>query len=136
MALLIDATILLLLGGTLGYAFLVDRRVRALMAALQALEPVVGAFSEAVDRSESSVRALRGTPAKRAEEPPLTRAATQPAPAVAVAPATAPQAGAAGIAFRSARPEAPTLLPPGVARVTGKSDLVRGFFDTVRSREA
>ena len=78
MALLIDMIILLLLMGTLGYAYLVDRRVRALVGALKALEPVVDQFSVAVDRSENSVRSLRAegaarTAAKRNDEPPLTR---------------------------------------------------------------
>lgn len=136
MALLIDATILLLLAGTLGYAFLVDRRVRALMAALRALEPVVGAFSEAVERSESSVRSLRAA-APRVQDPPLRR----PAPAAPAGEQAAPAGEraappASGVAFRSTRAAGPAQLPPGVARVTGKADLVRGFFDTIRSREA
>lgn len=126
MALLIDLVILALLAGTLAYAFLVDRRVRNLVRVLRELEPVVGEFSAAVDKSEDSVSALRnisrsleegGTPARR--EPP--------------APA-APRAGEDAPAFRTTR-QAPER-PAGVAAVTGKADLVRGFFDTVRSREA
>lgn len=57
---LIDLIVLALLVGTLAYAALVDRRVRALMAALQALRPAVDALSEAADRAEGSVTALRG----------------------------------------------------------------------------
>lgn len=132
MALLIDISILLLLAGTLGYAFLVDRRVRGLMAALRALEPVVGAFSEAVDRTETSVRALRADapprPApNRIDEPVLTRTP---------APHATPQAeGATELTFQSTRSAAPPL-PPGMTRVTGKSDLVRGFFETARGTGA
>jgi hypothetical protein len=128
MAMLIDMMILLLLVGTLAYAFLVDRRVRALMVAMRALEPVVDQFSLAVDRTETSVRHLRAT-AKREDEPPLTRASA----------ATAPRAGGAGEQpSPPAQPTgaAPAQLPPGMARVTGKADLVRSFFDTVKGREA
>ena len=134
MALLIDMIILLLLVGTLAYAFLVDRRVRALMAAMQALEPVVDQFSSAVDRTENSVRSLRAKGAvrsgdKREDEPPLTRASS------ASTSQGTPESAQVFVSTRAAA-EAPTQLPPGMARVTGKADLVRSFFDTVRSREA
>ncbi len=136
MALLIDMIILLLLMGTLGYAYLVDRRVRALVGALKALEPVVDQFSVAVDRSENSVRSLRAegaarTATKRNDEPPLTRM-------VSAASGEAQGEVGADLVFRSVRmPSAsPAQLPPGMARVTGKADLVRSFFDTIRSREA
>lgn len=117
MALLIDMIILLLLAGTLGYAYLVDRRVRAMMAALQSLGPLVGEFSAAVDRSESTVRSLQAVPdtraaAPRADEPRLTR--THAA---------------------QARPGA-AQMPLGMTRVSNKADLVRGFFDTARSSGA
>lgn len=136
MALLIDMIIILLLLGTLVYATLVDRRVRALMAAMQALAPVVDQFSQAVDRTEDSVKTLRAestarNTARHEEEPPLTRKT-----------ATAPQEGDAPV-FRSARSmpqqgaaQRPAQLPPAIARVSGKSDLVRGFFDTIQGRNA
>jgi len=147
MALLIDMIILLLLLGTLTYAFLVDRRVRTLMAALKALEPVVNQFSSAVDRTEDSVKSLRAEGAarsasKREDEPPLTRAAAQGQGQTSSAPAPSamlPTGGNPDLVFRSVRmpaPSGPAQLPPGMARVTGKADLVRGFFDTIRSREA
>lgn len=136
MALLIDMIILLLLVGTLAYAFLVDRRVRTLMEAMQSLAPLVDQFSLAVDRTENSVKTLRAETTARAapkrdEEPPLTRSAATGNPA----PRAAEEAD---VVFRSARkaPSAPAQLPPGMARVTGKADLVRGFFDAIRSREA
>lgn len=137
MALLIDMTILLLLAGTLGYAFLVDRRVRALMAALRSLEPMVGEFSAAVDRTESSVKFLRGNGAtrsapKRGDEPRLTRTADRASAAAAQAPQGDSDADNTAASEREAAP-APSQLPPGVTRVTGKADLVRGFFETVRS---
>lgn len=147
MALLIDMIILLLLLGTLTYAFLVDRRVRTLMAALKALEPVVTQFSSAVDRTEDSVKSLRAegaarSAAKREDEPPLTRAAAQGPNQTTPAPMTSagsPTGGNPDLVFRSVRMPASSgaaQLPPGMARVTGKADLVRGFFDTIRSREA
>ncbi|MFU8863102.1 MAG: flagellar motor switch protein [Rhodobacterales bacterium] len=140
MALLIDMIILLLLLGTLTYAFLVDRRVRTLMAALKALEPVVNQFSSAVDRTEDSVKSLRAegaarTASKREDEPPLTRTAAQ----MPNQSAHSPAGSTPDLVFRSVRMPAratPAQLPPGMARVTGKADLVRGFFDTIRSREA
>ncbi len=137
MALLIDMIILLLLAGTLGYAFLVDRRVRALMAALRSLGPMVGEFSAAVDRTESTVKSLRGNGAarsapERADEPRLTRrksGASHPA-------GRAPQGDVAPAHKLDSAPSgepAASQLPPGMTRVTGKADLVRGFFETVRS---
>ncbi len=124
MSLLIDFSILALLAGVLAYAWLVDRRVRRLVALLRELEPVVGAFSAAVDKSEDSVSAMKSvadsleTMGQR--KPEFHRSSMlreDPAPA-----------------FRSSRH--PSARPAGVASVSGKADLVRSFFDTVRSREA
>ena len=148
MALLIDLIIMLLLIGTLAYAFLVDRRVRALVLAMRELQPVVDQFSVAVDRTETSVKTLRteaqARPApRRDEEPPLTRTAAASyvpkAPAPAAAPAVTGDACLdLGPFFLSQRPmpTRPAQLPPGMARVTDKADLVRSFFETIRSREA
>lgn len=110
MSQLIDALILLLLAGTLAYAFLVDRRVRGLIAMLHELQPIVGQFSAAVDRSENSVNALRDVAEGLADD------AARPAPA----------------AERAKKDDA----RPGVTRVTGKGDLVRGFFEATRGRGA
>ena len=59
MALMIDTLILLLLFGILTYAWIVDRRVRRLTKILRELAPLVGEFSQAVDKSENSAAALR-----------------------------------------------------------------------------
>ena len=59
MSYLIDLLILGLLAGTLGYAFIVDRRVRRLMSVLREMGPMVGKFSEAVDKTEDSVSLLK-----------------------------------------------------------------------------
>lgn len=117
MSLLIDGLILLLLAGTLAYAFLVDRRVRNLMAVLQELQPMVGAFSDAVDKSESSVNALRAAAQDMAQEAARV-------PAAAEAPA------------RPAAKAARRVSPPGVTRVSGKTDLVRSFFESTRGSGA
>lgn len=75
---LIDVAILALLTATVGYAFFVERRVRALMQALAELQPTVIAFSEAVDRSEDSVEKLRSTTASAQSAPPPTKCARAP----------------------------------------------------------
>lgn len=125
MSFLIDIAILVLLVGTLTYAWVVDRRVRVLMAALRDLEPMIGSFSAAVDKSESAVSALRAAGeqaadvrGRRQREPEVSRDAAR---------GEAPS-------FRTTR-ERPTR-PAGTASVSGKSELVRGFFETVRNREA
>ncbi|WP_212522777.1 flagellar motor switch protein [Actibacterium sp. MT2.3-13A] len=124
MALLIDTLILLLLAGTLGYAFMVERRVRTLMAALKELQPVVGELSNAVDRSESSVVALKSVAEKVAADAPRP-AAPQPEAA----------GGGSTLTFRSVR--APRRVAgAGVTSLGGKSDLVRSFFEAARSRGA
>jgi len=121
MSLLIDLVILALLAGVLGYAYLVDRRVRVLMAVLNELEPVVGEFSAAVDKSENSVSAMKSM-ASSLEDRILSTGA----------PRRAEPEPESSVAFRTARQtEAP---PAGVAAVDGKAELVRSFFETVRSR--
>ena len=115
MSLLIDLVILALLAGVLGYAFMVDRRVRRLIAVLREMEPMIDDFSAAVDKSESSVSAMKS----------LTHSIET----------RARDTRSEGPAFRTSRQPEPRPTA-GVASVTGKADLVRGFFDTVRSREA
>ena len=119
MSYLIDVAILLLLVGTLAYAYLVDRRVKALMAVLKDMGPVVGQFSEAVDKSENSVSMLRSM-AEKVRNPIHV---PSPAPA---------QDSAQVVSFRTSREK--TRKPAGVTKVSGKSDLVRGFFDAARTR--
>lgn len=128
MSFLIDVLILVLLGGTLGYAFLVDRRVRMLMSVLKEMEPMVGQFSHAVEKSESSVSMLKAMTEKVRTQP-----AANSAPAAAPTQQQAqPQPDV--VSFRTSREKA--SRPAGVTRVSGKSDLVRGFFETARTRGA
>lgn len=121
MSYMIDVLILVLLAGTLGYAFLVERRVRNLMRILRDMEPMVGEFSAAVDKSENSVTMLRAV-ADKVRTP------------FSSAPQKAEDDTADIVSFRSTR-EMPSR-PVGVTSVSGKSDLVRGFFETARSRGA
>ncbi|APZ50455.1 flagellar motor switch protein [Salipiger abyssi] len=117
MSFAIDIAILVLLVGTMAYAWVVDRRVRLLMSVLKDMEPMIGTFSAAVDRSESTVSALRSAGQPPVEETRQERAPTREEPS-----------------FRTRR-ERPTR-PVGATSVPGKSELVRGFFETVRQREA
>lgn len=124
MALLIDTLILALLAGTLGYAFLVDRRVRALMAALENLKPAVGALSAAVDKSESSVSVLKS----------MAQGITGETAKKRTAEASDTKASPETMHFSSCRVSRP--VPAGVTQLSGKSDLVRGFFEATRGRNA
>lgn len=111
-----DILIILLLAGSVGYGVMISRRVQKLMASLEELEPLVQAFSEAVDKSESSVNALRDNlnEGLAAQEAATTEAEADQAPA-----------------FSSRRQVQRRL--PGVQVVRGKQDLVRRFFETSRT---
>ncbi|GGG67821.1 hypothetical protein GCM10011415_13630 [Salipiger pallidus] len=122
MSFVIDVAVLVLLVGTLGYAWVVDRRVRKLMVVLREMEPMIGSFSQAVERSESTVSALRAA----REAQPRARTETRSE--------TRTEAARKEPAFRSSR-ERPSR-PPEATPLNGKSELVRGFFETVRQREA
>ncbi len=108
-----DILIIALLAGSVGYGVIISRRVQRLMASLEELEPLVREFSDAVDKSESSVNALRDNLAEGL-------AAHEAAEQAEEAPA-----------FSSRRQSQRRL--PGVQVVRGKQDLVRRFFETSRS---
>lgn len=132
MSFAIDVAVLVLLVGTLGYAWLVDRRVRRLMEALRAMEPMIGSFSQAVDRTESTVSALRAArdmSPLRKREPRLEARSDRRAEPKTEAPDEADEP-----AFRTKRDVEPR--PAEATPVAGKSELIRGFFDTVKQREA
>ena len=119
---LIDFAILLLLAGVLGYAYLVDRRVRHLVSVLREMAPMVDEFSAAVDRSESSISAIKA----------VTQAIeNQVRDGLSLRTTRRPAAAPAPEAEQERAPE-----PAGVTAVNGKSELVRSFFATVRSRQA
>lgn len=123
MSLIVDLAILALLVGTLAYAFVVDRRVRKMMQALRELEPMIGSFSEAVDRSESAVSVLKSL--GQSVQTPFAK----PRPAREEEPAPRRDAS-----FRTVRDQPERSRP--AAGIPVKSELVRGFFETVRQREA
>ncbi|WP_102223668.1 hypothetical protein [Acidimangrovimonas sediminis] len=131
----INLLILVLLVGVMGYAVLLSRRVSRLMAALDALGPMVSAFSDAVDKSERSVADLRGAAdeatARAAGEgghPAADQAAARDLAARAAVEATALQEAAAPVSFHSVR-RRPVA---GMTRLGGKSELVKSFFDRGR----
>ncbi|MGD9862219.1 MAG: flagellar motor switch protein [Pseudodonghicola sp.] len=115
-----DFLIIVLLAGSIGYGVMISRRVQKLMASLEELEPLVRAFSDAVDKSESSVAALRQN-----LDASLAAAAPQPEAETVAETEAAP-------AFASRR-HAPQRRLPGVQVVRDKQDLVRRFFETSRS---
>lgn len=123
MSLIVDLAILALLVGTLAYAFIVDRRVRKMMTALRELEPMIGSFSDAVDRSESAVSVLKSL--GQSVQAPFGRGR---------APAKEDEPARRDAAFRTMRDQPERQRPSSAIPV--KSDLVRGFFETVREREA
>ncbi len=110
-----DILIILLLAGSVGYGVMISRRVQRLMASLEELEPLVREFSQAVDKSESSVNALRDNLAEG-----LAAQHDEPVEDDDDTPAF------------SSRRQAQRRLP-GVKVVRGKQDLVRRFFETSRS---
>lgn len=118
MSYLIDLLILGLLAGTLGYAFIVDRRVRKLMSVLREMEPMVGKFSEAVDKTEDSVSLLKQVSEKVRSPMPSFQHSEKDRGEV--------------VSFRTSREK--VQKPAGVTKVTGKADLVRGFFETAGAR--
>ncbi len=128
---LIDIIIIVLLIGTLVYAFVLDRRVRKLMASLKDMEPMVGAFSNAVDQSTKSVEELRDLSVQvRRPEPPVQKQPAQPtarAPEPAIDGESPAQKRAARLKNR-----APVR---GQTAVQGKSELVRTFFDITKERK-
>jgi hypothetical protein len=114
---LINLLFLVLLMVVMGYGVLLSRRVGRLMAALAELGPAIQAFSEAVDKSEQSVSAMKV-------------AAVEAGQGVA-REAEALRESTAAAAFTSIRRQ-PIA---GMTRLTGKSELVKSFFERGRSVE-
>jgi hypothetical protein len=121
---LIDVIIVVLLIGTLVYAYILDRRVRNLMLTLREMGPMVGEFSNAVEQSTKSVEDLRSlSTATRRVEPPVkkTRQAMVDREQVKETPMPEP------VKVRK--------QVRGQTSVPGKSDLVRTFFDITKERK-
>ena len=91
------------------------------MNVLREMEPMVGKFSEAVDKTEDSVSLLKQVSDK-----------VRAAPAATFQSADRDRGEV--VSFRTSREK--VQKPAGVTKVTGKADLVRGFFETAGSRGA
>ncbi len=119
---IIDGFIIVLLAGAIGYGFMISTKVRRLMAVLEELEPMVEAFSNAVDKSETSVEAMK-------DNLDAQQAATQAEADAGYAVDISPQEDAQ--TFSSSRGQAVRM--PGMQIVKDKKDLVRMFFEASRS---
>lgn len=135
LSLLIDGFIITLLAAAIVYGMIISRRVDRLMNLLRDLEPIVQEFSAAVDKSEKSVEDMRVATERKVQidrrEPAVTRRAEAPA----AEPAPAPQ-GSGIFASRRGRgsEDKAGAQPIGLIRLGAKADLVRGFFESTRSR--
>lgn len=120
----INALILVLLVGTISYIYLVDLRVRKLLSALNSLEPMVGQFSEAVNRSETSLKDFKSATSPTKSAPHKVKRPKEPAKG---------ESAESNLSFESNRKS----LQTHVGRITlpGKTELVRSFFETARSQE-
>lgn len=114
--LFINALIITLLAGAICYIYIIDSRVRKLLSALNALEPMVGQFSQAVDQSETSLKEFKTA-------------------ASAVVSNTQDQ----NTSTKANKTRENNLKPPHshVERVSlpEKRDLVRSFFETARTQK-
>lgn len=114
-ATLTDLLIIAMLVGAIAYGYYVSRKVQVLMSALQQLEPLISEYSEAVDKSEASVVAMR----QSLEERPMVEAIEE-------------EDDEPMFATR----RQPGHRIPGVQVVRDKQDLVRRFFDASRAERA
>lgn len=76
----IDAVIIVMLALSVGYGVMVTRKLKVLMEAIAAMEPLVREFSAAVDKSESSVNRMKESlsdTAANAPEAPAPKPASQ-----------------------------------------------------------
>lgn len=115
-ATLTDIFIIALLTGAIAYGYYVSRKMQVLMAALKEIEPLVNEFSQAVDKSEESVVAMKET---------LDEERTAAFDPVIEQEEEAPS-------FATRRQGAKPRMA-GVQVVRDKQDLVRRFFDASRS---
>ena len=127
----IDIIIMVLLVGTLIYAFVLDRRMHKLMATLRDMEPMVGAFSNAVDQTTRSVEEMRDLSIAAQQAVTPAQSTHQAAPKT-ISASTLP--GQTPAHQRAARLKAKDPVR-GQASVPGKSDLVRTFFDITKERK-
>lgn len=115
-SILVDSTIIVLLVASLCYGISVTRRLKNLMEAIKAIEPLVRDFSLAVDKSESSVNQMRET---LADIPSATELDFEPQEVAARRPVQSPT----------------TIGQMGARTVQNHKDLVRSFFEETRLQE-
>jgi hypothetical protein len=113
-ATLTDILIIALLTGAIAYGYYVSRKVHVLMGALKELEPLINEYSQAVDKSEASVAALK---LNLEERPVFLDEEEDDEPMFATR--------------RQSRAKI-----PGVQVVRDKQDLVRRFFEASRTEQA
>lgn len=113
-AILTDIVIIALLTGAIAYGYYVSRKVQVLMGALKDLEPLINEYSQAVDKSEASVAAMRENLETR---PMFVEDGEEDEPM-----------------FATRRQARATI--PGVQVVRDKQDLVRRFFEASRTERA
>ena len=123
LAMIIDTIIILLLIGSIAYGYTVSRKVRTLVATLEELEPLVDAFSSAVDKSEQSVHHMREN-IDVAERTPQPQPQPEPEPERRGRWEFHDAPEEAAFSSRRAAPEM-----PGLRVVKDKQDLVRKFFE-------
>lgn len=116
MTAIVDTVTILLLIGSITYGYLVSRKVRHLMLTLKELEPLVEAFSTAVDKSEYSVELMRENIEQANRQPEYI---LEPEPQETRA------------AFSSRRdPYTQPREVAGLHKVRDKKEMVRAFFET------
>lgn len=116
MTAIVDTVTILLLIGSITYGYLVSRKVRHLMLTLKELEPLVEAFSTAVDKSEYSVELMREN-IEQAHRPPE------------YVPKPEPQDTRAAFSSRREAHAQPREVA-GLHKVRDKKEMVRAFFES------
>lgn len=116
MTAIVDTVTILLLIGSITYGYLVSRKVRHLMLTLKELEPLVEAFSTAVDKSEYSVELMREN-IEQAHRPPVD------------VPEPEPQDTRAAFSSRREAHAQPREVA-GLHKVRDKKEMVRAFFES------
>jgi Mg2+/Co2+ transporter CorB len=122
MAGLVDGLIIILLAATMAYGFVISWKVQRLMAMLKDLEPLVVAFSNAVDKSEESVESMRAN---------LDGSATQQQAKMRETTAEESSLDEDKLTFASRRVHRQKMS--GVQVVRDKKEMVRMFFEATRA---
>lgn len=115
-SMILDLTIVALLGGCLIYGFLVSRKLKKFSAVLAGLDPMITEFSQAVDKSETSARMVKESLIESAKQS-AAPAKSEPVPE----PAKKVELGLFSSTHRSQKSE-----------VNKRRDLIKGFFEASR----